>query len=276
MPPKRTIPNLNKIKKTCYPMPKEHSCADPPEIRVRKNIKKKSLPSCPSERKCEKWFVAEPPKVEISQPILPQADEPVLYNPQNVNEVPPSYIKLNQNLSPTLVCKSSRINSGLKPNPQFSNPVLKEIKVEEDTKVDGKVKPMTLKFSFWHKQAKTHSLHDKARNVKNKEVLEKVLKDSSINKVTEKPKELNDAVGVFDPDQLNEKKIMNLKTNFWAKTTKTVFLENKKKNINTEPYVSKDFVTPKVLHKVEEEQPMKLKAQFRSKDAKTVFLGKVI
>lgn len=170
-------------------------------------------------------------------------------------------------MKPTLIYKPYKLKSP-KIQRSISNPVLKEIKIDEDVvKSDGQTKPMTLKFSFWHKAAKTHSLYDKQVILKNKEVFAKAQKGNTEVIEQKLPEEVTKNL-VYD-----EKKV-GLKTNFWSKASKSVFLSKIDKALG-EPYVAKDFTSAKVLRKeVVEKEPMKLKEQFKS-NTKTIFLGKI-
>lgn len=254
-----------------------------PEVGLpRKDVRKRPLPRCPAKpRKCDNMSYL--PKLELTKQLLPDIEESALiYNPENVSDLPPSYIKVGKNLSTTLVYKSNRNNTLYKTNfetPTFTNPILQEIKVKEDIKSDGKTKPMTLKFSFWHKQAKTHSLNDKETDLRNQEVIARAQKDFYVSKELTSPRKLAN-IDSFDPNVLNDKRHMCLKTNFWSKASTTVFLNSNvgRSAYETKPYTTKNFTAPRNQPKVfsDHEEPMKLKSQFRCKDAKTVFLGKVV
>lgn len=166
------------------------------------------------------------------------------------------------------------ISYKMKSYKKINNPIPKEIKVTEtETKSEEAVKkPMKLKFCFWQKGSKTHSLSDKERLEKNKDVFARA----------QRPQELSTTknilpVAPYEGDALFNKKPMNLRANFWTKASKTVFLETKKGQGTgySRSYTSKDFTPAKPMPSKAETTPMNLKSQFRFKEAKTTFIKKV-
>lgn len=248
------------IKEGCFKFPEPMPCPKYKPARPLKPVQKRPLPSCPPKEKCNKWIT---PPVEATSLM---GNGKLLGNRILNDIVQRSNVEIRKpRVSQSLVSYKTSFR-------QFSNPIPKETKVKEPKELDiPENKPMKLKFSFWQKESKTHSLSDKVRSEKNQEVLD------SLKKAEERNEEMfvKHMFPIKDRDFLFTKRPTTLTSNFWTNTSKTVFLNSKNaKTTGFDSYATKDFTTAKRFPSKEESSPMTLKPQFR-RDAKTVYVNKI-